>query len=258
MPKAYNSSLSRAQFELIESLLPKAKPGGRPRSVGLFIVLNAILYVVVQGCKWRDIPGALLPWSTAYSYFRTWRIDVTVTPSGDSCTPSTRVDLRKTARSASRSSATRKKSSPRMQTYGCGPVSTTLSCEPPRTRTRVHFSLTASSKRCVPTAHEHHVRSVGGASALSKSVMWTPGARDASSTAAETPAQPAPAIATRASGVRPALVMRSLYRLAGVRHAQRCEGDVQAVVVRVVGPERERLEQRLPHGTRATRCFRNV
>ena len=79
MPKAYNSSLSRAQFELIESLLPKAKPGGRPRSVGLFIVLNAILYVVVQGCKWRDIPGALLPWSTAYSYFRTWRNDGTWT-----------------------------------------------------------------------------------------------------------------------------------------------------------------------------------
>ena len=77
MPKAYTSSLSRAQFELIEPLLPQAKSGGRPRSVDLFIVLNAILYVVVQGCKWRDIPGDLLPWSTAYTYFRNWRNDGT-------------------------------------------------------------------------------------------------------------------------------------------------------------------------------------
>ena len=40
---AFTSSLSRAQFELIEPLLPKAKPDGRPRKVDLFIVLNAIL-----------------------------------------------------------------------------------------------------------------------------------------------------------------------------------------------------------------------
>ena len=77
MPKAYTSSLSRAQFELIEPLLPKARPGGRPRSVDLFIVLNAILYVVVQGCKWRDVPGDLVSWSTAYTYFRNWRNDGT-------------------------------------------------------------------------------------------------------------------------------------------------------------------------------------
>lgn len=77
MPKAYTSSLSRDQFELIEPLLPQAKPGGRPRSVDLFIVLNAILYVVVQGCKWRDVPGDLVSWSTAYTYFRNWRNDGT-------------------------------------------------------------------------------------------------------------------------------------------------------------------------------------
>lgn len=77
MPKAYTNRLSRAQFELIEPLLLKAKAGGRPRRVDLFVVLNAILYVVVQGCKWRDIPGDLLPWSTAYTYFRNWCNDGT-------------------------------------------------------------------------------------------------------------------------------------------------------------------------------------
>ncbi|MEM8544241.1 MAG: transposase, partial [Cyanobacteria bacterium P01_H01_bin.119] len=42
---------------MIEPLIPPAKPGGRPRSADMWAVINAIFYVVVQGCKWRDIPG---------------------------------------------------------------------------------------------------------------------------------------------------------------------------------------------------------
>lgn len=77
MTKAYSSNLTEAQFELIESLIPPAKPGGRPRTVDIWAVLNAIFYVVVQGCKWRDIPGDLPPWPTVYTYFRNWRKDGT-------------------------------------------------------------------------------------------------------------------------------------------------------------------------------------
>jgi len=77
MSKAYSSNLTQAQFELIEPLIPPAKPGGRPREVDMWAVLNAILYVVVQGCKWRDLPGDLPPWSTVYTYFRNWRNDGT-------------------------------------------------------------------------------------------------------------------------------------------------------------------------------------
>ncbi|MGD1953204.1 MAG: transposase [Leptolyngbyaceae cyanobacterium] len=47
MPKAYTSSLSRAQFELIEPLLPKAKPGGLYR-------LNAILSPQIVSDEWID------------------------------------------------------------------------------------------------------------------------------------------------------------------------------------------------------------
>ncbi len=57
MSEAYTSNLTRDQFELIEPLLPPAKPGGRPRSVCLWAVLNAILYLVKQGCSWRDLPS---------------------------------------------------------------------------------------------------------------------------------------------------------------------------------------------------------
>lgn len=77
MTKAYSSNLTRAQYELIEPLIPLAKPGGRPRSVSMWAVINAILYVVVQGCKWRDVPGGFPAWQTVYTYFRNWRNDGT-------------------------------------------------------------------------------------------------------------------------------------------------------------------------------------
>ena len=77
MSKAYSSLLTEEQFELIKPLVPLAKPGGRPREVDLWEILNAIFYIVTQGCKWRDLPGDLPPWSTVYTYFRNWRIDGT-------------------------------------------------------------------------------------------------------------------------------------------------------------------------------------
>ncbi len=35
--------------------------------------VERLLYVVVQGCKWRDMPGDLPLWLTVYTYFRNWR-----------------------------------------------------------------------------------------------------------------------------------------------------------------------------------------
>lgn len=77
MSKAYTSNLTRDQFELIEPLLPKAKPGGRPRTVCLWAVLNAIFYLVAQGCSWRDLPGDFPAWQTVYTYYRNWVKDGT-------------------------------------------------------------------------------------------------------------------------------------------------------------------------------------
>lgn len=42
MSKAYPSNLTRAEYKLLSDLLPDAKPSGRPRSVDLWDVLNAI------------------------------------------------------------------------------------------------------------------------------------------------------------------------------------------------------------------------
>jgi hypothetical protein len=37
----------------LSDLLPAAKPSGRPRSVNLWEILNAILYLLVEGVQWR-------------------------------------------------------------------------------------------------------------------------------------------------------------------------------------------------------------
>jgi putative transposase len=69
----YPSDLTDAQFARIAPLLPAAKPGGRPRTVSLHGVLNAILYVNRTGCQWRALPRDYGPWSTAHDYSRKWR-----------------------------------------------------------------------------------------------------------------------------------------------------------------------------------------
>src|SRR5437588_11005047 len=73
----YPSDLTDAQFARLAPLLPAAKPGGRPRKVNLHDVVNAILYVDRTGCQWRALPVDYGPWSTAYDYFRKWRLDGT-------------------------------------------------------------------------------------------------------------------------------------------------------------------------------------
>jgi len=56
MSKAYASNLTSDQWELLEPLIP-AKPGGRPREVEIWNILNAILYLLSEGCRWRSLPG---------------------------------------------------------------------------------------------------------------------------------------------------------------------------------------------------------
>lgn len=75
--KPYPTDLTDAQWDLIRPLLPAARPGGRPRSVDLRAVVDAILYVVRGGIPWRMLPHDLPPWGTAHYYYRKWRIDGT-------------------------------------------------------------------------------------------------------------------------------------------------------------------------------------
>jgi putative transposase len=73
----YPTDLSDDQWELIRPLLPKAKPGGRPRTVDLREVLNGIFYIVRGGIPWRMLPHDLPPWGTVHYYYWKWRRDGT-------------------------------------------------------------------------------------------------------------------------------------------------------------------------------------
>lgn len=74
----YPTDLTDAQWKHLSGLLPAAKPGGRPRSVDLREILNAMFYLVRTGCPWRHLPHDLPPWSTVWAYFRRWRDDGTL------------------------------------------------------------------------------------------------------------------------------------------------------------------------------------
>lgn len=75
--QTYPTDLTDRQWDCIKDLIPAAKPGGRPRSLDMRAVLNAILYVVVSGCQWRMLPKDYPTWKSVYDYFRIWRNDGT-------------------------------------------------------------------------------------------------------------------------------------------------------------------------------------
>src|SRR5689334_22104510 len=73
----YPTDLTDRQWDGIKDLIPPAKPGGRPRSLQMRAVINAILYLVVSGCQWRMLPREYPAWQSVYTYFQQWRDDGT-------------------------------------------------------------------------------------------------------------------------------------------------------------------------------------
>src|SRR5258708_27982299 len=71
--KLYASDLSDAEWAILEPLIPKALPGGRPRSVNMRQILNGIFYMLRSGGGWRGLAHEYPAWSTVYDYFRKWR-----------------------------------------------------------------------------------------------------------------------------------------------------------------------------------------
>ena len=61
--------LTREQFEHIAPLLPRQRGNVR---LDNFDVVNAILYVAANGCKWRALPSCYGPWHTLYTRMSRW------------------------------------------------------------------------------------------------------------------------------------------------------------------------------------------
>lgn len=73
----YPTDLTDRQWDCIKELIPPPKPGGRPRSLEMRQVINAMLYIVVSGVQWRMLPREYPNWKSVYHYFRQWQKDGT-------------------------------------------------------------------------------------------------------------------------------------------------------------------------------------
>ena len=74
----YPSDLTDAEWALVAPLIRPAKRGGRPRSVNVREVLNAVFYVLWTGCQWKALPKDLPPRSTVWEYLDLWDWDGTL------------------------------------------------------------------------------------------------------------------------------------------------------------------------------------
>src|SRR5262245_60771223 len=79
--KPYDTDLNDDAWQRLAPLFPAPKSGGpkggRPRTVDLRAVVNALFYHARAGRAWRLLPHDFPPWSTVYHYFRQWRDDGT-------------------------------------------------------------------------------------------------------------------------------------------------------------------------------------
>jgi transposase len=61
--------LSQKQFKRIAPLLPKQR--GHVKIANLTL-LNALIYIGENGCKWRALPEKFGPWHSVYMRFNRW------------------------------------------------------------------------------------------------------------------------------------------------------------------------------------------
>jgi putative transposase len=71
----YPSDLTDAQWEVLQSVLPKPKAGkpGRRRTYPLREIWNAIFYQARTGCQWRFLPHDFPPHGLVWEHFCRWR-----------------------------------------------------------------------------------------------------------------------------------------------------------------------------------------
>jgi len=64
-PTNYPSDLTDAQWEVIAEYFPQnGNSDHHKRSL-----INAVLYLIDNGCKWRSLPHDYPPWSTVHSFY---------------------------------------------------------------------------------------------------------------------------------------------------------------------------------------------
>ena len=67
--------ISKKQFEKIKNLMPQER---KPGKITHYQFMQALLYVVENGCKWRALPEKFGNWHTIYVRFNRWSKNGTI------------------------------------------------------------------------------------------------------------------------------------------------------------------------------------
>jgi len=76
MPPLRRYELTDEQWALIESLMPKPRPGGRWNDHRTTI--NGMMWVLKSGSPWRDMPERYGSWKSVHHRFNRWSGDGTI------------------------------------------------------------------------------------------------------------------------------------------------------------------------------------
>jgi putative transposase len=76
--KRYPSDLTDAEWSLIEPFVQQKDGPGRPHTVNLREIVNALFYLTSTGCQWRYLPKDLPDYHNVNYYFRKWTHDATL------------------------------------------------------------------------------------------------------------------------------------------------------------------------------------
>jgi putative transposase len=75
--RAYSSDLTLAQWGILSPMLPPNTGRGRRNLHDLKDIVDAILYINVNGCKWVDLPHDFPPPTSVSHHYRKWSKDGT-------------------------------------------------------------------------------------------------------------------------------------------------------------------------------------
>lgn len=76
--KRYPSDLTDAEWSLIEPFVQQNAGPGRPHTVDLREIVNALFYLTSTGCQWRYLPKDFPDYHNVNYYFRKWTQDATL------------------------------------------------------------------------------------------------------------------------------------------------------------------------------------
>lgn len=77
--KRYATDVMDQEWAIIEPFVAQPAGPGRPRTVDIREVVNAIFYLNRTGCQWDMLPTDFPPKSTVWYYFNKWTLDGTLT-----------------------------------------------------------------------------------------------------------------------------------------------------------------------------------